>query len=709
MAMDLKWLLSADDKASSVFDKVKNAGEGASKGIEGAFTGAMGKFNLLTGVVGTMMTVAMGGAFAKVIKETIAWTGEAVALSKALGITTQQASVLNVALGDVYLSKETMLAGSSRIAKTLKTEEEAFAKLGVATRDQTGHYRNTLDIMTDVNTKLGTLREGTDRNVAGMSIYGKSWGELSGLIKLNSEVMADAQEKAKRLGLEVGDEQVKNMKKYKAGLNDIEDVSKSLAVRFGSVLLPALVKVGAFLGTNGPILSDAFRWSLNALGFTVSTLGEWLGLLAFRAYSTFGIIKNVLTGNFSEAKQQFAEMVAAGEDFNKRTKSKWGEDWGKDKDIVSKDIKGDQLDKDFGKDPGAEDAAKQKAIKLWTDKAKSIIEIEKERISTLITMEKEYLTKLKTEYEGHVKTLETFQAAFTKVKDSIAARNKKDADANAAALRGPEDDYQKYYRQLDESASRVSSIDADTSWTAESQAKKLDGYNTELELITKIRDEALATGIANISQYQIEADYQAKKNQLETKILGLGDQEVAKLEDIAIKASEAVDIMERGLKIQEKQVRILDDMIKNIPNITEKQINLKINGIQELYAVQQLLTGRGSSVSINGLDPNSSYSEVNGRYVWGDGTDAGPVEARASGGPVRPYATYRVNENREEYLTMGSQGGYITASGKAGNSSGGVTIGDITVTLPNVTNQSTADDMVRQMIPAMKKYLGRSL
>lgn len=354
MAMDLKWLLSADDKATPVFDKLKTAGTGAADGI-------MSKFNLVSGAVAGMAAIAAGGVFSSVIKETIAWTIDAIELSKSLGITTEKASVLNVALGDVYLTKDVILAGSSRIAKALKTEEDAFTRLGVATRDQTGHYRNTLDIMTDVNSKLGSLKEGTDRNVAGMSIYGRSWSELSLLIRLNNTVMDEAKIKAKELGLIVGEEQVAEMKKYKASMNDIEDVGKSLALRFGNVLLPMLLEVGAFLGKNGPLLAEAFRLSLTFLGKTVTTLGEWLGLMASRAVSAFSIIKSAMSGNFAEARQEYKSMVEAGEDFNKRTKDKWA-NWA-DKPSASKGIGGDVLDLESSKAALAE---KQKAIAAVT-------------------------------------------------------------------------------------------------------------------------------------------------------------------------------------------------------------------------------------------------------------------------------------------------------------------------------------------------------
>lgn len=716
MALDLTFLLNAKDNASTVFDKVKKSGESAADGISGAFGGALNKFNLLTGAVGTMATIAAGGAFTAIIKETVAWTGEAVALSKSLGITTEAASILNVALGDVYLSKDTMLAGSARIAKTLKSEEEAFHKLGVATRDQSGHYRSTLSIMTDVNTKLGTLKEGTDRNVAGMSIYGKSWTELSGLIKLNNGVMDEAGKKAKELGLLVGEEQVEQSKKYKAALNDIEDVGKSLTVRFGNVLLPALVKVGAFLGNNGPVLANVFRWSLNAVGFAVTTVGELIGLMAFRAYSAFNIIKSGLTGDFSGAKRQFQDMVAAGDDYNKRTRSKWNEDWSKDKEITSKQIKGDRVTPE---DPDKEAKLKaaatklaaelKKKVDLYRAQAKSILEIEQERIKTLLEMEKEYLTKLKGNYDTAVSHLDSFRTSYSSVLDSIAGRDKRLAEEQAAALRGQEDSYSQYYRLRAELRDAEAAADNDPAWSNDSIAKKLKLYDDMITRAEQYRNDARAGKVENVSAEQAEADFLATKINLETKIKSLGDGQLKQQENLAVKAAEAVTVMEKAIKVQQDQLKIVDQMLKNIPNITEKELRIKISGLGDLSRIQALTGGVEAST---GAQYFGDYYTMGGKTYWADGTlaeDGTTVAgARASGGPVSPYHSYLVGEKGPEIIRMGSQGGTVIPNDRLTAGAVTVTIGDIIVQ-GGATATETARDIARKIYPELQRLAGNRL
>ncbi len=99
-------------------------------------------------------------------------TKEANALSKALGISASEASVLNVALGDIYQSSDAMLTANKTLTKQLLNNEEAFTHLGVATRDQNGNYRNSLEVMLEVNEKLLAFKEGADRNIEGTNGHG---------------------------------------------------------------------------------------------------------------------------------------------------------------------------------------------------------------------------------------------------------------------------------------------------------------------------------------------------------------------------------------------------------------------------------------------------------------------------------------------------------------------------------------------------------
>ena len=200
---------------------VSSMQDGIQSGMNGV-TAAFGKVNVAIAAITTAL--AGGAAFKSAVEETVNMTKEANALGKSLGISATEASILNIALGDIYQSSDTMLAANKAMTKQLVSNEDAFKSLGVATRDQNGHYRNSLDIMLDVNGRLLAFREGTDRNIEGMKVYGKAWGEVQGILKLNTELMEASRTKARELGLAVGAENVEATARYRAAMNDVGDV-----------------------------------------------------------------------------------------------------------------------------------------------------------------------------------------------------------------------------------------------------------------------------------------------------------------------------------------------------------------------------------------------------------------------------------------------------------------------------------------------------
>lgn len=344
MAMDLTWILSAKDNASSVFDKVKQSGTEAAGGIQGAFSGVMSKFNLLTGVVGSLVTIAGGAALKSIVNEYVAWELSVAKLAGTMGSTLESASVLSVAMQTYGIDGDVMEKAALRLAKTIGSNEAAFERLGVDVRDANGNLRSTADIMPEVNQALAGMKAGTDRNTAAMEIYGKSWGEVRSLLKLTPEAMEEARKTAERLHLIVGDEGVKKAKEYKKNMAEIELVSKSLKIQLGEVLLPVLVELGSYLGNNAPVIAEVFGYALRFIGKTAAQAGETVALVLYGIMSLANAAGSLLTGNFRQAKQELENIMNAQEDYFKKTVDRWT-NWKPDVK-KSKDKGGDSYEKD---------------------------------------------------------------------------------------------------------------------------------------------------------------------------------------------------------------------------------------------------------------------------------------------------------------------------------------------------------------------------
>ncbi len=297
-----------------------NSGIGAS--MQSINTSVKSGFAQIQGAMQKMGSVFMavtaalagGAAFKDIIDSTADWKYEALKLARALGTTTEQASILMVAIDDIGITQEQFDAGTKMIIRSLRTNEQAFIDLGIKTRDAQGHYRNMSDVMLDVNARLASIKEGTDRNIAGQQVYGRAWLEVQKIVKLNAETMAEAEKRAKELGLTVGPEAAAEVEEYKRQMRDVHDVFLAVKMQIGNALLPVLTQLGAWFNSIGPTAVLAFKVAvaevttlIYGLGFAFTFVKEMGTFVIAKVISMLGALGQVawkvLSGEFKGAWQ----------------------------------------------------------------------------------------------------------------------------------------------------------------------------------------------------------------------------------------------------------------------------------------------------------------------------------------------------------------------------------------------------------------------
>lgn len=235
--------------------------------IEGSFNALGGGIHKITGIIGTLAGIVAGGAaFKGIISETTTWIGEVGKLSRTLGISAEQASALKVATHTLGIEADVVSGAALRLAKSINADGgAAIQHLGVSVRDSNGHLRNSVDIMTDVNSALSKLKAGTDRNAAGMSIYSRSWGEVQATLRLTTEEMERAKKTAEELHLVFSSQDTQQVREYKMELNEIKLVGESISINVGRALLPELRNLGLFFNKYGPEGANIFAESLREI------------------------------------------------------------------------------------------------------------------------------------------------------------------------------------------------------------------------------------------------------------------------------------------------------------------------------------------------------------------------------------------------------------------------------------------------------------
>lgn len=291
-ANETKIILSGDPSgAVAAFDKVKRAAADFSTQTTAAFAPLTFGVEKFKASLAAASAVLAGGAIFKAsIGAANEWNGQVAALAKAMGTSTEKASVMAVALQHLGIDADLLGKASLALARNLANNEEAFTALGVRTRDLSGALLPAGEIMASVNGKLAGIKNGVEQNIAGMSIYGKAWGELRGILKLTTEQLQSAEDRAKALGLVIGPEAAAQSRAYKEAQKDLTLVSKSLEIQIGEKLLPTMVKTGQFMSTVGVEHGRNFSLAIEAVSFAVrasilalTDMGDALGAMAARA------------------------------------------------------------------------------------------------------------------------------------------------------------------------------------------------------------------------------------------------------------------------------------------------------------------------------------------------------------------------------------------------------------------------------------------
>jgi hypothetical protein len=235
-------------------------------GIQNTINGALGGIGVgikaVTGVFALMTSVLGGGAvFKEMVSATTAWAGEVKTLGRVMGVSSEEASVYNVALRLIGKTSEDLTGAFSRLLRQIKSNEEGIRALGLETRTSDGHLKGSMELMQEAFRVMMEYREGADRDAAGMYFFGKSAMEVQGLMRLNEEIMRRASRAAEEFGLKIGKDATDAASKYKVNMAELGVAMEGFKVTVGSKVIPTLLELAKALNKDLP---DAISFTARA-------------------------------------------------------------------------------------------------------------------------------------------------------------------------------------------------------------------------------------------------------------------------------------------------------------------------------------------------------------------------------------------------------------------------------------------------------------
>ena len=288
---------------------------------------AFSKFNSAMIAFGAVL--AGGEAFKEAISNTSKYYAESEKLGRALGITANEAATMTQALGDIHVSTDEYSSAAKGLEKQINKNEEGLNKMGLTTRDASGHLRPLNDLMVDAIKITNDHREGTDRNVTAIQLFGKGIEDGSRLLELNTQRVEDARKTNEELGLAVGVHGAQNAETYRKAMKDVGDVFDAFEKVIGDALMPLLSQMGQWFRAEAPVFLERFKVAINAVTFALELL--WLAVNSAwqisRAFgeaieqlfvTVFKVIDRVLYLDFKGAKEAWDEGFSKIEDAVKR-------------------------------------------------------------------------------------------------------------------------------------------------------------------------------------------------------------------------------------------------------------------------------------------------------------------------------------------------------------------------------------------------------
>jgi hypothetical protein len=289
---------------------------GALDGMRSATEPVTAAFGSLNGAVAAVTAILAGGAvFRSAVNETLKLGSEAKMLAGAFAITATEASVLNIALGDVFLSSDQAAGAASGMARNIKQNEGAMNAMGVVTRGANGELLATQELLRNGAKVVMDHAAGMNQSIAMTQVFGRGMTDVGVAVKLANLDMDAARAKAESLSLTITAENVEANKAFKNSMNDVGDVVTGLKKAIGDALIPVLAKLGEWFSEIGPAAVVTVKgaigglvsvfWALkNGVVVLWETLDAMIYSIAEPLLSLGRALYKLVTGDFKGAAEE---------------------------------------------------------------------------------------------------------------------------------------------------------------------------------------------------------------------------------------------------------------------------------------------------------------------------------------------------------------------------------------------------------------------
>jgi len=297
-----------------------------SQSVQKQFDGLNG---VLDGLRARWMAVATaigaGAGIKAAVERTAEMTVAAQQLGRQLGISATEARDYISALENVGLGTSELADAGKGLVRQLRENEDKIVGMGLKTRDAAGNLRPMNDLLVESIELLNTYKEGTDRNLASATLFGRGVDASSRLLQINKAALDEARVANEELGLTVGARSVAAWEEYNAASDRAALSVKGITKAIGDQMMPVITRLveifnavmpAAIVVVRGALggLATAFHGVVNGVVVLWETINAMVITLTEPLRAFVSAVFKVFSGDMEGAAEQLRNVpkVVAG-------------------------------------------------------------------------------------------------------------------------------------------------------------------------------------------------------------------------------------------------------------------------------------------------------------------------------------------------------------------------------------------------------------
>jgi hypothetical protein len=265
----------------------------------------------ITGPIATLSsrlreTAELAGAFYEfekirdVIRDFFELEQRVTNLQRTLGLEREEALQTDVALRLIGQSSDAYAAVILRLEQHLRTNEQRFRDLGVATRDANGELVKGPALLQNAIAAMQQFKAGTDQDLVSLDLFGRGAREMYGFLDLTAPVVERAKQLIHEYGIELENHQ--QMVEYRAQLAALGIAADETGEKFAEQLVPAMAGFAAWLNGPGAVAVRGFATILKGLATAVIDVGALWQQLKVTSQTVWDQLTEILSSAMQKAK-----------------------------------------------------------------------------------------------------------------------------------------------------------------------------------------------------------------------------------------------------------------------------------------------------------------------------------------------------------------------------------------------------------------------